>query len=457
MITFFAMANGVSVPMSGWLMNRFGVVRTFVGSVILFTIASFLCGIAWNLPSLIIFRLLQGGVSGPMIPGSLALLMAIFPANQKSMATAVWSMTTMAAPVCGPILGGWISDNMSWSWIFFINVPFGVFCAIFCARGLKGRDAPGRKVKVDGVGLGLLVVWVAALQIMLDNGKDADWFASPAILALAIFAVLGFVAWLIWEITDKNPIVDLSAFRSRNFAVGLAGFSLSYGVFFANTVLLPLWLQTQLGYVATWAGLVLAPAGVVAVILAPVSARLLPNLDARISASAALVLFAVSAFMRASLPPDASFVALATPMVVQGAAMGFFFTSMITLSLAGITPARMPAATALLNFARITAGGFAASLVTSLWDRREALHQTRLAEHLGSQPGAIESAMAGLHQLGINGTAAAAALARTTTGQAYAGASVDVFWLSGWIMLLIIPSLWLARKALPSGGAVAAE
>ena len=457
-ITFFAMANGVSVPISGWLMVRFGPVRTFIASVVLFTIASFLCGMAWNMPSLIAFRLLQGGVSGPMIPGSLALLRGIFPPKQATMASAVWSMTTMAAPVCGPILGGYISDNMSWSWIFFINVPVGLFCAFACARGLKGRDAPGRKMPVDGVGLGLLIVWVAALQVMLDQGKDADWFSSPAIVVLALTAGVGFIAWLIWELTEKHPIVDLSAFRSRNFAAGVAAFCLGYGAFFSNTVLLPLWLQTQLGFIATWAGLVLAPAGVVAVIMSPISARLLGRLDTRISATVALALFAAASFMRAGLTPDADFAALALPMWVQGAAMGFFFTALITLSLGEIPPERIPAATSLLNFARITAGGFAASLVTTLWDRREALHQTRLAESLGTHTGVLEPVLQALQHAGLVGAPAAAAVGRAAVGQAYAMAAVDVFWLSGWIMLLIIPALWLAKRAVPiAGQAVAAD
>ena len=455
-ITFFAMANGVSVPISGWLMARFGPVRTFVGSVLFFTAASFLCGLAWDMPSLIAFRLLQGGVSGPMIPGSLALLRSIFPQQQATMAAAVWSMTTMAAPVCGPILGGWISDNMSWSWIFFINVPIGLLCAFGCARGLKGRDTPGRKLPVDGVGLGMLVVWVAALQIMLDQGKDADWFSSPMIVAMAAVAAVGFVAWLIWEATDRHPMTDLSAFRSRNFAVGVAGFCLGYGAFFSNTVLLPLWLQTQLGYIATWAGLVMAPAGVVAVVMSPIAARFMGRIDTRISASFALALFGVAAFMRAGLTPDASFTALSLPMWVQGVAMGFFFTAMITLSLAEIPPEKLPAATSLLNFARITAGGFAASLATTLWDRREALHQTRLAESLGARPGAANAVMDALHRLGLDGAPAAAAVGRTAVGQAYASAALDVFWISGWIMLILIPLIWLARKAIPVAGQVAA-
>ncbi len=457
-ITFFAMANGVSVPISGWLMGRFGPVKTYIASVLLFTLASFLCGVAWNIQSLIFFRLLQGGVSGPMIPGSLALLRAIFPQKQSATASAIWSMTTMAAPVCGPLLGGWISDNATWSWIFFINVPIGMLCAFGCARGLKGRETAGRKLKVDGVGLGLLVVWVSALQIMLDQGKDADWFSSPAIVGMAVVSGIGFLAWVIWEITDKNPMVDLSHFRSRNFTVGCIAFCLGYGALFSNIVLLPLWLQTQLGYIATWAGVVMAPAGVMAVLMSPVSTKVFGRLDTRISATISLVLFAIACFMRGGLTPDASFGALILPMWFQGAAMGFFFTAVITLSLAQIPAEKTASATGLLTFARITAGGFAASLVTTLWDRREAMHQTRLAESLGSRADSMQPSLDLLHGLGLNGASALGALGRAATGQAYAMSAVDVFWLSGWIMLLIIPALWFAKKAAPvAGQAVAAD
>src|SRR5262245_6906774 len=193
-ITSFAVANGISVPLTGWLMRRFGVVRTFVVSVLAFTLASFLCGIAWSLPTLIFFRVLQGAVSGPMIPGSQALLLSIFPPERKGTALAVWSMTTLVAPIFGPILGGIISDNYSWPWIFYINVPVGLICAGICWSALKDRETPTRKMRVDGIGLALLIIWVGALQIMLDTGKDADWFASSAIVVEAIIAVVGFAA-----------------------------------------------------------------------------------------------------------------------------------------------------------------------------------------------------------------------------------------------------------------------
>src|SRR4051812_44671583 len=181
-VTAFAVANGASVPLTGWLMGRYGVVKTFVGSVVLFTIASFLCGISWNLPSLIAFRILQGAVSGPMIPGSQALLIMIFPAARRGTALAIWSMTTLVAPICGPILGGYISDNISWPWIFLINLPVGVLCAVICRRNMASRETPTRKLPIDRTGFMLLLVWVGALQVMLDTGKEADWFSSPAIV-----------------------------------------------------------------------------------------------------------------------------------------------------------------------------------------------------------------------------------------------------------------------------------
>jgi DHA2 family multidrug resistance protein len=234
MITGFAAANGVGVPLTGWLMGRYGVVRTFVFAVIGFTAASFMCGIAWSLPALILFRVLQGMLSGPMIPGSQALLMGIFPQRQRALALGLWSMTTLVAPVVGPILGGWISDNYYWGWIFLINVPLGLGAATLCWINLRDRETPTRKLPIDKVGLVLLVVWVGALQALLDKGKDLDWFDSRFIVVLAIVSVLAFATWIIWELTEEHPVVDLSLFKGRNFAFGTIAFCLMYAVFWAT-------------------------------------------------------------------------------------------------------------------------------------------------------------------------------------------------------------------------------
>jgi DHA2 family multidrug resistance protein len=455
-ITSFAVANGIAVPLTGWLMGRYGVVKTFVTSVTLFTIASFLCGISWNLPSLILFRILQGAASGPMIPGSQALLISIFPAEKRGAALAIWAMTTLVAPICGPILGGYISDNYSWPWIFLINVPVGVLCGFICWRNMAGRETPTRKRPIDTVGFSLLVVWVGALQVMLDTGKDADWFSSPAVVGLTLVAAIGFVAWVIWELTEKNPIVDLTLFRSRNFALGCALTCLGYGVFFGNNLLLPLWLQTHMGYIATWAGLVAAPSGIVAVILTPLAARIMNRIDARWTATLAMAAFGASFWLRSGYPADASFGVLIVPMLVQGLAMSVFFVSLITITLNGVATAQIPAATGLSNFTRITAGSFAASLTTTIWDRSEAVHQTRLSETVGATDPAWLHAMDSLRHAGLGATQALGALTQQFEGQAYLLASLDFFRVSAWLMFLMAPLIWLTKAAKGGGGGHAA-
>ncbi len=446
-ITGFAVSNGISVPLTGWLMQRFGIVKTFVASVIAFTILSFLCGIAWNLPSLVIFRVLQGAVSGPMIPGSQALLLMIFGRGKQATALAIWSMTTLVAPICGPILGGYISDNFTWPWIFLINLPVGVICALICWTNLRRRETPTRKLPVDTIGFSMLVVWVGALQVMLDTGKDADWFSSPVIVAEALIALVGFIAWVIWELNDKHPIVDLSLFRQRNFALGTVALSLGFAVFFGINLLMPLWLQTQMGYVATWAGLVAAPAGAVAVIMTPFVARM--KIDARWTATVALAAFALSFYMRSNYGPDADFIELVIPTLVMGLGMSGFFISMVTIALNGVPALQVPQATGLSNFARITAGSFAASVTTTIWGNYEALHQTRIAEIAGSPGNPIwGAALHELQQRGASASQASAAMMQQVIHQAYFLATMDLFRVAAWITLALIPIVWLTTRAL---------
>lgn len=455
-ITSFAVSNGIGVPLSGWLMGRFGVVRTFVVAVILFTIASFLCGIAWSLPSLILFRIFQGAVSGPMIPGSQALLISIFPPHKRGTALGIWSITTLVAPILGPILGGYISDNIHWGWIFLINVPFGFLAAFLVWSNLAARETATRKLPIDTVGLGLLVVWVGALQLMLDLGKDADWFASTHIIVLAIVAAVGAAAWLIWELTEEHPIVDVRLFKIRNFAVGTVVLCLGYAVFFANVLLLPLWLQTNVGYTATWAGLVAAPSGLVAVLITPPAARFLGLTDARRVASFAFAAFATSYFMRANFTNDAAFWDFVMPMLVQGVAMGTFFVTMVTISLDGVPADKIPSASGISNFSRIVAGSFAASITTTIWDQREALHQSRLAEASTGFSPVLRAALDRLEHLGLTDLQAFGVMARNLQLQSYLLATDELFWISGWLSLLALGLVWFTRRPKPAAGPVAA-
>ena len=344
-ITAFAVANGIGVPLTGWLMGRYGVVRTFVVSVLAFTVASFLCGIAWSLPSLIFFRVLQGGVSGPMIPGSQALLISIFPADKRATALGIWSITTLVAPICGPILGGYISDNYHWGWIFLINVPVGADRRVPVAGATsKAARRPTRKLPIDTVGLGLLIVWVGALQVMLDTGKDADWFSSTTIVVaghrhgdrLRRLPDLGTDR----EASDRRSVaVQEPQFRAGHAGLlpGLCGVLRQQSAD-AAVAADPDRLHRHLG--GPGGGAHRRHRGAAD---AAVGARMMSRIDARIIATMAFVAFGVSYLMRAGFTADASFLAFMLPLLVQGIAMATFFLAMITILLDGVPPQRIPA------------------------------------------------------------------------------------------------------------------
>jgi DHA2 family multidrug resistance protein len=456
-ITSFAVANGVSVPLTGWLMRRFGVVRTFALSVLLFTVASFLCGIAENMTELVFFRVLQGGVSGPMIPGSQALLLTLFPESRKGTALAIWSATTLVAPICGPILGGYISDNYAWGWIFFINVPVGLTASLVCWHFLKSRETSTKAMKLDRMGLLLLIVWVGSLQVMLDQGKDLDWFNSNTIVTLCIVCIVSLAAWIIWELGDPHPIVDLSLFKSRSFTFGTLALCLVYGVFFGSVVLMPLWLQSNEHYTATWAGIVTAPSGITALLVAPFVGKYISRFDPRVFASASFVIFALSYFMRAAYPPDASFWVFAMPALVQGAAMGIFFVALLTIALDRIPPERIPAASGLNNFLRIVASGFATSLTTTYWDRRESFHQSRLVESLSVFDPALREAVTSIKGLGLGDQAAHAGILQQVIDQGYLLSTLDLFYFFGWTTLMLIVACWVVRRPVAKGRVVGGE
>jgi DHA2 family multidrug resistance protein len=444
-ITSFAVANAIFVPLTGWLTQRFGQVRLFTASVLLFVLASFLCGLATSLPMLIAFRILQGAVAGPMIPLSQTLLLASYPKARAGTALAFWGMTTLVAPVIGPLLGGWITDEFSWPWIFYINIPVGLGAAAATWTLYQHRESVVRRLPIDKVGLGLLVLWVGAMQIMLDKGKELDWFASTQIVVLALVAVVGFLVFIAWELTDAHPVVDLSLFKRRNFWTGSLAISLGFGAFFGNLVLLPLWLQQFMGYTSTKAGIVLAPVGLFAILLSPYVGRRIGTTDPRRLSTVAFATFAIVLWMRSWFSTDADFTTILIPTVIQGIAMAFFFTPLVSLILSGLPPERIAAASGLSNFVRITAGAVGASLATTLWESRAALHHAQLAETINlASPGA----MASLRQLQAQGLGYEQSLAvinRLIDQQAAVLGANDLFRLSAWLFLLLIPVIWLAR------------
>jgi len=457
-ITSFAVANAISLPLTGWLTQRYGQVRLFTTSVLLFVLASFLCGLAPSLGLLILFRVIQGAVAGPMIPLSQSLLLSSYPKSRAGSALAAWSITTLVAPVVGPLLGGWITDNIAWPWIFYINVPVGLAAAAVTWFIYQKRETPTAKLPIDAVGLGLLVLWVGAMQLMLDRGKDLDWFGSWQIVALAITAVVGFAIFLVWELTDRHPVVDLRLFRGRNFWTSTLAMSLGYGTFFGNVVLLPLWLQQYMGYTATMAGMVLAPVGLFAILLTPLVGRNIDKVDPRWFATGAFAVLALVLAMRSHFNTDADFATLIVPTVVQGIALAVFFIPLITLALSGLAPSRIPAASGLFNFARITAGSFGTSITTTLWDRRASLHHAQLVEHLTPYDPASTQAFANLQASGLDPAQSTALMNRLIDQQASMLSANDIFLASALLFVLLIGVVWLARplKRSPAVDAAAA-
>ncbi|MBI3563297.1 MAG: DHA2 family efflux MFS transporter permease subunit [Gammaproteobacteria bacterium] len=456
-ITSFAVSNAIMLPITGWLARRVGEVKLFVSATLLFTLASWACGLATNLPMLIFFRILQGAVAGPMIPLSQSLLLANYPNEKKGMALALWSMTVIVAPIFGPILGGWITDNISWPWVFYINIPVGFFSAFLTWQLLKDRESTITRSPIDGVGLVLLIVGVGCLQILLDKGNELGWFSSSFIVGLAVIATVTLSFFIAWELTAEHPVVDLQLFRKRNFAVGAITLSLAYLTFFGNVVVLPLWLQTQMDYTATWAGLAAAPIGLLSLVFSPMVGRNLHRVDLRLFATFSFLVFAGVSFWTSGFSTDIGYFQLFLPRFIQGIGVAFFFVPLSSMSLSDLSPQQLASGAGLSNFLRILAGSFGTSLSISLWEHRGSLHYSQLAEHVTASNPLTTQALDRLHALGASSEGALAILSRTITKQAVMLATDDIFWLSGCIFFALIAVLWFARPPFRAAGAAVAE
>ncbi|MDS0860026.1 DHA2 family efflux MFS transporter permease subunit [Burkholderia pseudomultivorans] len=451
-ITSFAVANAISVPLTGWLTDRIGQVRLFLASIILFVISSWMCGLSPNLPFLLASRVIQGAVAGPMIPLSQSLLLSSYPRAKAPMALALWSMTTLIAPVAGPILGGWISDNYSWPWIFYVNIPVGIAAALATWSIYRQRESTVRRAPIDGVGLALLVLWVGSLQIMLDKGKDLDWFASTTIVALALIAIISFAFFVIWELTAEHPVVDLSLFRRRNFTGGTIALAVGYGLYFGNLVLLPLWLQTQIGYTATDAGLVMAPVGLFAILLSPLTGKFLPRTDPRYIATAAFLTFALCFWMRSRYTTGVDEWSLTLPTLVQGIAMAGFFIPLVSITLSGLPGHRIPAASGLSNFVRIMCGGIGTSIFQTAWDHRNNFHHAQLVEQTNPYNPTFNQAVTQMGNLGLTREQAHGLINNMATQQAAQLGVNDLFYISAAIFVLLIALIWITKPERAGGG-----
>ncbi|BEL95937.1 multidrug efflux MFS transporter permease subunit EmrB [Serratia sp. CY52157] len=452
-ITSFGVANAISIPITGWLAKRIGEVRLFLWSTALFVLASWLCGISNSLGMLIFFRVIQGVVAGPLIPLSQSLLLNNYPPAKRAMALALWSMTVIVAPIFGPILGGYISDNYHWGWIFFINIPIGAFVILAAMATLKGRETKTEIKPIDTVGLVLLIVGIGSLQVMLDQGKELDWFNSTEIITLTVVAVVALLFLVVWELTDDHPVVDLSLFKSRNFTIGCLCISLAYMLYFGAIVLLPQLLQEVYGYTATWAGLASAPVGLIPVLLSPIIGKFGNRLDMRKLVTFSFIMYAVCFYWRAyTFEPGMDFGASAWPQFVQGFAIACFFMPLTTITLSGLPPERMAAASSLSNFTRTLAGSIGTSITTTLWTQRESQHHSQLTEFVNPYNPQSQEMYRQLEQLGMSKQQASAYIANEITAQGLIISANEIFWLSAGVFLVLLALVWVAKPPFSSGG-----
>lgn len=450
-ITSFGVANAISIPITGWLAKRFGEVRLFLIATLLFVLASWLCGIANSLEMLIVFRVLQGAVAGPIIPLSQSLLLNNYPPEKRGMALAFWSMTIVVAPICGPILGGWISDNIHWGWIFFINVPIGLAVVLISWKVLEGRESRISHQPVNTVGLILLALGVGALQLMLDQGRELDWFNSTEIVVLTIIAAVGLIALIIWELTDDNPVVDVSLFKSRNFTVGCVSTSLAFLVYSGTVVLIPLLLQQVYNYTATWAGLAAAPVGLLPILLAPIIGKFGNKIDMRILITVSFMVYALTFYWRAvTFEPEMTFMDVALPQFVQGLAVACFFMPLTTITLSSLPPEKMASASSLFNFLRTLAGSIGTSLTTFIWYNREAVHHTQLTEVINPYNPISQQFFQTMGSFGLSEEQTASYLAKQITAQGFIIGANEIFLVSAITFISLVVLIWFAKPPFSS-------
>jgi len=382
-LTSYLVSNAVVIPATGWLAGIFGRKRYLIFSILLFSFGSFMCGAAPSLELLLLFRVIQGVGGGALQPLSLAILLEAFPPRDRGMAMAIFGMGVVFGPILGPILGGWITDNLTWRWIFYINIPIGVTAIVLALMFVF--DPPyirRRAVKIDYLGLALLVLGIGSLQVMLDRGEMKDWFSSSQIVVLALAALICLVTLVVWELMTEDPIIDLRAFANTSFSVGNIIMFLGFFSFFASIVLLPIFLQTLMGYTAFLAGVVLGPGGITTLFAMPIVGRLIQRIKPRYLLGFALIINGYALLVMSGFNLQVDFYHVLWPRVIQGLGIAFFFVPCGTITLSTIPSERMGNATAIFNLLRNIGGSFGVAFATTLLSQRSQFHHNRLAEHM---------------------------------------------------------------------------
>jgi DHA2 family multidrug resistance protein len=447
-ITAYAVAEAITVPLTGWLAERFGPVRVFVLCIIAFGVFSALCGMATSLSMLIFCRIALGVAGGPLIPLSQTLLYQLVPPRHATPALAVWTMTTIIAPIIGPALGGILGDTWGWSWAFYINVPFTIVAGLLAWWLLTPHESPARKVSLDVCGLGLLILWVGALQIMLGNGQDWDWFNSSAITALFVVVIVGFGAFVIWEVTEKTPVVNLRIFANRGFSVSVFVIALVYGALFGSTILTPLWLQTDMGYTATLAGYNTAFAGIFSIFAGPLTAALMKRVDHRLLVFIGLLFAALSTLVRVFFNQDMTFNQLLWPQVALGIAFPMIVIPLMDMSIRSLPMEDTASGAGQRNFVRTLSSAISTAIVIAVWNSAITVNRAILVDQL-QHPQAL---LARLHAGGFSARGARQILDSMVESQSVMLGTNRAYLGVGLAMLVAAAVVWLAPKPVtPSG------
>lgn len=441
-ITSFTVSNAIGLPVTSWLSRRIGEVRLYVGALIYFSITSFLCGISQSMTELVIFRTLQGLAAAPLFPMSQVLLMSIFPKEKRSMALAILGMVAVVGPIVGPILGGWLTYDYSWPWIFYINIPIGLFTVMVVHQQLKNRPHPVNigNSKNDFVGLSTMALGVGVLQIVLDKGNDLDWFDNSWIISGSIFAVIMIVFMVIWELTDDEPIINLRLFANRNFCIGTILLTLAYSAFISINLILPQWLQSQMNYTALWAGLAAAPMGFIPLFLTPLLGKFGTKFDMRKLGALSFIVMGGSCYMRAQFNSEVDFMTIVLIQLFMGIGISLFFMPMMTIILADLHGADISDAASLSTFFRTIGASFASSLTTWIWSHNASVHHAVLAEHITPYNPIV------VPYLQHNPQSRLMILNSVITGQAYMLSTIDLFTILMEIFIVLIPFIFLTRR-----------
>jgi DHA2 family multidrug resistance protein len=459
-LTSFLIANAISLPITGWLTDLLGRKRLFLLAVTLFTLTSAAAGAAPTLAAVIVARFVQGLAGGPLVPLSQSTMMETFPPHQRGMAMAAWGIGIMFAPIVGPTLGGWITDNWNWRWIFYINVPIGAVTVLLGQLFMRDSAVARRDVaRIDAWGLVLLVLGVGGLQFVLDRGQREDWFASSLILQVTIVAAIALVLLVVRELRTPDPVVDLRVLRHRGFAIATGSMLVIAIGFYGIIVLSPLFTQILMGYTALLAGLVLAPSGVATLITMPLAGALMNRVDARWLVIGGCLLNAWAMYLMATLTLAADFWQVMWPRFIQGLGMGLVFVPLSTVALASVPAREMAHASGLFNFIRTLGGGIGIAAMATLLERGAQAHQARLVGHVNLyDPQAwqrYQDLVAMLAARGADpvtaGQQAWAVLYEGVRRQALFLAFVDDFWRLVWIFILVVPLLLLLGRRRASG------